>query len=547
MPSVLSNHTDPNHVKKLVVAIDSGTQSTRCIVYEAATMIRRSSSSKYEHPLISPHDGWSEHKVIEIEKAVVASLKEALNRYDGSDYEIVGIGITNQRETIVAWDGNTGDLLCDTTICWNDGRTVDDVAKIKATWNQERQDYVQEKTGLKIASYYSATKMKWMIDNVSSVRQGMERGTLRFGTIDSYIIYRLTNQLCHVSDVSNASRTLLFDIKKMEFDQNLCDWFGVPISAMPTAKPSAGNFGKLPSDFKKDYTLCPIYQDLPSILQGIPITGVLGDQQASTVGHNLFEAGGTKLTFGSGGFLLMNCGRGKPSVLPKGCTLSPLFQLEGEKKAHYCVEGSIAYAGMGITWMAKNNLTTIPEVDQFVRATPSSEGVLFIPAFSGMLSPWWNEDIKGSITGISLVTERKHIVKAFIDSLAIQVCEILNEMSAVGQHPSELRLDGGLSQSDGFCQILSDFTGSTTYRPPDCEMTARGVGIMAVLGSAKDPSAAYDELLKRYTALDEVSANMFNTKFQPTTRPNELEYCEKTRKDWLRMYDTMAAHYAQPR
>merc|ERR1712243_111121 len=172
--------------------------------------------------------------------------------------------------------------------------------------------------------------------------------------------------------------------------------------------------------------------------------------------------------------------------------MSPLFQLDGEKKAHYCVEGSIAYAGMGITWMKKNQLTTIPEVDQFVRTTPNSERVMFIPAFSGMLSPWWNEDLRGSITGLTLMTERRHIVKAFIDSLAIQVCEIITEMSAVGQNPTELRLDGGLSQSDGFLQILSDFTGSTIYRPPDCEMTARGVGIMAVVGSATNPSEKYE-------------------------------------------------------
>lgn len=528
------------HVRKLVVAIDSGTQSTRAIVYEHESMQRRACSRKFSHELICPKEAWSEHQVREIEVAVVAALCDVLKRFDDDcQYEIVSIGITNQRETIVAWDVDTGELLNPNSICWNDGRTTDWIEQMRKTWSKSQIKDIEEKTGLFLNSYYSGSKMRWMIDNIPAVEAAAEAGSLRFGTIDSFIIYRLTNQKCHVTDVSNASRTLLFDIHKLKYDEGICDLFGIPMSSLPKVMASAAKHGRLPYDFE-DYALRPRFKKLPKLLQGVMITGVIGDQQAATLGHNLFFPGDAKLTFGSGGFLLMNCGT-EIEAIPSGCTVSPLFQIEGEQP-FYSVEGSIAHAGMGITWLKKNQLVALEEIDTFIETTTSSEGCFFVPAFSGLLSPWWNEDLRATIAGMTLKTERRHIVRAFLESLAVQVCSILDAMEKTGCSVTRLFMDGGLSQSDSFLQIISDFSRATLHRPPDCEMTARGAAYVAVIGVDENPAKKFEGMMAS-TESDNKKNNIYATKFQPSEKSADVEYALNVRQEWLRLVDHLADYY----
>lgn len=323
---------------KLILSVDSGTQSTRCCVYDADTLIKVAASQKYSHPLITPHEGWSEHIVEDIEKAVVDSMVDALARFSEDEHSVVGIGITNQRETIVAWDKSTGLLLSDRTICWNDGRTGAEVSKLLDNVTKEQRRIIR-KTGLKLNAYYSASKMKWFIDNIEAVAEADKKGTLLFGTIDSYIIYRLSNNIEHVTDVTNASRTLLFDIYKLCWQKDLCNFWKISIDSLPNVKPSSSTLCTLPSDFSEYKN--EIFKSLPPILRGIRVTGCIGDQQAATIGHNLFTPGQAKITFGSGGFMLMNCGREVPKKVPRGCTISPLVCMEkrGWKRSYVLCRG----------------------------------------------------------------------------------------------------------------------------------------------------------------------------------------------------------------
>lgn len=444
------------------MALDQGTTSSRCIIFDEKGRIV--SLAAKEFPQHFPHAGWVEHNAEEIWESQVLSAHEALLKAGLTAADIAAIGITNQRETTILWDRKTGKPVCP-AIVWQCRRTAEYCDALRA---QGMEDMIREKTGLPIDAYFSATKLKWMLEHHAGLRVRAERGELCFGTVDSFLIYRLTGGRVHATDASNAARTLLFNLHTLTWDEDLLKLFDIPASLLPEVCPSAGLFGITD----------------PSLFGApIPITGVAGDQQAALFGQCCFEVGSCKNTYGTGGFLLMNTGEN--AVRSKNGLLTTVGWQIGNQTT-YVLEGSVFVCGAAIQWLRDGLglLATAAESEQLAASVPDTGDVYFVPALTGLGTPYWDPYARGTIVGISRGTTRAHFVRATLEAMAFQTVDVLHAMSEDANTAiPTLRVDGGASANNLLLQLQSDFSGLPIHRPACIESTALGAANLAALGA----------------------------------------------------------------
>lgn len=447
-----------------VVALDQGTTSSRAILFNRGGEIV--SRVQYPFQQIYPRPGWVEHDPMEIWATERRALADAVNTAHIDPKCIAAVGITNQRETTILWDRQTGEPVYN-AIVWQCRRTASICDELKA---RGLEALVTERTGLLIDAYFSGTKLKWIMDNVPGVRQRAERGELCAGTVDSWLIWRLTGGAVHVTDYSNASRTMLFNIHTMAWDEELCRELGIPEGLLPTPVPSSREYGR-------------IADNLPGLenLAGIPICGSAGDQPAALFGQACFTPGQAKNTYGTGCFMLMNVGS-TPVRSGAGLVTSVAWNVDG--KTTYALEGSVFNAGSTIQWL-RDELQLIesaPECDRLAESVPDSGGVLVVPAFTGLGAPYWDMYARGTIVGLTRGSTRAHIARAVLDSIAFQVTDLMNAMRADAKCPmTTLRVDGGASVSDILMQTQADLLRLDVDRPTQVETTAFGAAALAGL------------------------------------------------------------------
>ncbi|UAJ08695.1 glycerol kinase GlpK [Glacieibacterium megasporae] len=445
-----------------ILAIDQGTTSTRCILFDStATPVATAQREFAQH---YPQGGWVEHDPEDIWHDTVAVLRQAVASAGIDIADIAAIGITNQRETVIVWDRATGRPIHN-AIVWQDRRTADVCAQLKADGAEE---LVSAKTGLLLDPYFSATKLAWILDNVPGARGSAARGELAFGTIDCFLLSRLTRGKVHATDPTNAGRTLLFDIVRQEWDDELLRLFDIPASILPSVEDNAHIFGH--SD--------------PDILGGaIPIAGMAGDQQAALFGQCCFRTGMTKSTYGTGCFLLMNVGE-KPVRSNNRMLTTPAYRLKG--KTTYALEGSIFVAGAGVKWLRDGLkiITRASETHDMATRVPNSHGVYMVPAFVGLGAPYWNPSARGLICGLTLDSTDAHLARAALESVAYQTKDLIDAMVAdAGPSASALRVDGGMAVNDWLCQFLADILDAPVERPSIVETTAMGAAFLAGLAT----------------------------------------------------------------
>lgn len=460
-------------MKKYLMAFDSGTTSARCILFRKDGSI--ASMAQREFPQIFPEEGFVEHDPMEIWSTQIAVAAEALFKIGAAWEEIYGLGITNQRETTVVWDRKTGLPVCN-AIVWQCRRTAKRCEELRRDGLAEK---IHEKTGLLPDPYFSATKIEWILDHVPGARERAERGELCFGTVDSWLIFKLTGGKVHATDVSNASRTMLFNLHTLAWDDELTALFRVPRAMLPDVLPSSAIFG---------------YTDENILGAKLPIAGVAGDQQAALFGQCCFDAGEMKNTYGTGGFLLMNTGE-TPCLTDNGLVTTVAWGLDG--KTYYALEGSVFVSGAAIQWL-RDGLSVISsaaESEEAARAVPSSGGVLVVPAFSGLGAPYWDPYARGIILGITRATTKNHIIRATLESLAYQTADVIGLMEeSAGRKIGALHVDGGASRSDLLLGFQADILGIDICRPRDIETTALGAAYLA--GLALGVYASEDDLRK---------------------------------------------------
>jgi glycerol kinase len=451
--------------------LDEGTTSARAILFDEK--FNTIAKGQREITQIYPKPGWVEHDPEELWIAQLGAVKDALRNANLDVSSVSCIGITNQRESTLIWDKATG-IPVYNAIVWQCRRTSDTVEEI-------RKDYssmIKEKTGLVPDSYFSAPKIKWILDNVDNTRKKATSGDLLFGTVDSYIIYKLTAGKIHTTDSSNASRTLLYNIKKCEWDQDLLDLFNIPALLLPTVQESSGLFG---------------YVDPDVLGAEIPITGCAGDQQAALFGHKAHQPGDSKCTYGTGNFLLMNTGN---RFVESEDLLTTIAWSIGAKTI-YALEGSIFTTGAAVKWL-KEGLGIInsdTETEELASSLDDNSGVYIVPAFTGLGAPHWNQYARGTISGITRGTSRAHFARAVLESIAYQTMDVLETMQRdSGYNVKTLRVDGGASQNEFLMQFQSDILNLPIYRSTNIEATARGAAMLASLGSGilKDPDEVKD-------------------------------------------------------
>ncbi len=448
-----------------VMALDQGTTSSRAIVFDEKGKIVAMEQNEFTQ--IYPQAGWVEHNPMEILGSQLQSMAMVLASGLFDPAEIKGIGITNQRETTIIWDKETG-LPVYNAIVWQCRRTAELCEELKA---QGLEDYVREHTGLLIDAYFSGTKIKWILDNVPGARQKAEDGKLLFGTVETWLIWNLTGGKVHVTDYSNASRTMLFDVDKLCWDEYLCQKLSVPMSMLPTPVPSSQIYGVVASD-----KIAGI-----SSLKGVPICGAIGDQPAALFGQACFKTGQAKNTYGTGCFLLMNTGEER--VRSKHNLLTGVaWGLDG--KVTYSIEGSAFNAGSVIKWL-RDELQMIQEAkecDILAESVPDANGAYIVPAFTGLGAPYWDMYARGCIVGLTRGVNRAHIARAVLESITLQMKDLLIAMNKdSGIELSELRVDGGASVSNIMMQIQSNFIGTPVNRPETVETTALGAAYLAGL------------------------------------------------------------------
>lgn len=451
-------------MKDFVLALDQGTTSSRAILFDRSGGIH--GQAQLEFKQFYPQDGWVEHDPLEILRSQKLAITAAMENSGVTAERLAAIGITNQRETTVVWDKNTGAPVYN-AIVWQCRRTADICEKLIA---DGLSDYVTEHTGLLIDAYFSATKIKWILDNVPGARERAERGELLFGTIDTWLIWWLTGGKVHATDYSNASRTMLFDIDKLCWDKRILQTLGIPESMLPEAKESSGDFGFVASG-------------IPGLeaLAGLPISGVAGDQQAALFGQACFSKGQAKNTYGTGCFLMMNTGE-KSMRSRNGLVSTVAWGLNGV--VEYALEGSVFNAGSVIKWLRDGlgMIKSAPEVNILAESVKDSGGVILVPAFTGLGAPYWDMYARGTMVGITRGTTSAHIARAVLDSIAFQVTDLIKAMEDdVGFRMSELRVDGGASVSNVLMQIQSDLLGVSINRPEVVETTALGAAYLAGL------------------------------------------------------------------
>ncbi len=444
---------------KYIMALDQGTTSSRCILFDPAGNI--CSMVQKEFRQIYPAEGWVEHNAMEIWASQAAVAHEALYKIGASAADVSAIGITNQRETTVVWDRATGAPVCN-AIVWQCRRTAQVCDRLKAEGWEAR---IRTKTGLLIDAYFSATKIAWILEHVEGARERAERGELLFGTIDSWLIYNLTGGKIHATDYSNAARTMLFNIHTLDWDGELLDLFGIPRAMMPEVLPSSGIFG---------------YTD-ESVFGGrIPIAGVAGDQQAALFGQCCFAPGDVKNTYGTGGFLLMNTG--ERAVRSDDGLLTTIGWGIGDRIT-YVLEGSVFISGAAIQWL-RDGLRLIESAadsEYMARKVPDSGGVYVVPAFVGLGAPYWDPYARGAIFGLTRATTKYHLIRATLESMAYQTCDIIGSMEKSGIKLGSLRVDGGASANNLLLQFQADLLGVPLVRPACIETTALGAAMLAGL------------------------------------------------------------------
>ena len=448
--------------EKFVLAIDQGTTSSRAIVFNHSGQIVGVGQQEFEQ--IFPNPGWVEHNPIEIWDSVRTVVADALVAAGINKDDLISVGITNQRETAVVWDKNTGEPVYN-AIVWQDTRTAPIVRELAGDEGVEKY---KDRVGLPLATYFSGTKIKWILDNVEGARARAEAGDLLFGTTDSWVLWNLTGGTeggVHKTDVTNASRTLLMNLKTLEWEPDICADFGIPMSMLPQICSSSEVYG---------------HGREHGLLTGIPISGILGDQQAATFGQACFEIGMAKNTYGTGCFMLMNTG--EEVVFSQNGLLTTLCYKIGDQKAVYALEGSIAVAGSLIQWLRDNLkiINTAPEVEDMALTVEDNGGVYFVPAFSGLFAPYWRDDARGAIVGMTRYNTQGHLARAALEATAFQTREVLDAMDAdAGVALKELRVDGGMIANNTLMQFQADVLGVDVVAPAVAETTALGAAYAA--------------------------------------------------------------------
>lgn len=453
-----------------VGAIDQGTSSTRFILFDSNGKIVLSHQVEFEQKY--PEPGWVEQDPLVILKTVHTCVENVYKQFTetnlGELSDIKAIGITNQRETTILWDKNTGKPLYN-AIIWSDGRNKSTCTKLEEKAKGNR-DIMRQECGLPISTYFSGVKFRWMLDNVPEVKKACDEGTALFGTVDTWLIWNLTGGVgkgVHVTDVTNASRTMMMNIKTRQWDPELCKFLEVPTNVLPTIKSSAEVYGHV--------------ADGP--LKGLPIAGDLGDQQAAVVGQGCFQVGEAKSTYGTGCFMLYNTGEEIVNSA-HGLLTTVAYQLGPKAKPIYALEGSVAVAGSAIKWLRDNMgiIQKASDMEELASSVPDTGGVYFVPAFSGLFAPYWKDNARGVLVGITQFTTKAHLARAALEAIAFQAKEVLDAMhNDAGSPLTKLKVDGGVTNSKLMLQIQADLLGIPVVRPKSIETTSFGAAYAAGL------------------------------------------------------------------
>ena len=448
-------------MKKYILALDQGTTSSRAILFSRAGEIVSTAAKDFEQ--IFPIPGWVEQNPMDILESQIYSLKKAVEDKNVSSSEIAAVGITNQRETVIVWEKKSGKPICN-AIVWQCRRTADYCENLKA---RGLEGYIRKVTGLPIDAYFSGTKIKWILDNIPNARSMAENGELLAGTVDSWLIWNLTGGKHHITDVSNASRTMLFDINELKYSQKLCETMGIPMQMLPKVVSTSENYGEIDCD------------DLPEF-KGIPICSAVGDQQASLFGQCCFGVGDTKNTYGTGCFTLMNIGN-KP-ISSKNLITTVGWKIG--QSVVYAAEGSVFNAGSSIKWL-RDELGIISkpsECDLLAESLDSNGGVYFVSAFTGLGAPYWDMYARGTLTGLTRGTGRAHVCRAVLEGIAYQVTDLVRTIEQEFGCPiTVIKVDGGASVSRFLMQFQSDMLRIEVKRPTVTEATAFGAALLAGL------------------------------------------------------------------
>ena len=451
--------------KQYIIALDQGTTSSRAMLIDHEGRV--CGVAQREFPQIYPHPGWVDHDPKDIVGTQLGTFTELMTQMGLSPADIECIGITNQRETTVIWDKETGEPIAN-AIVWQCRRTADVIKEICGE-DEDVFRQITERTGLRPDPYFSASKAKWLLDNVDGARERARAGKLAFGTVDSWLIWNLTSGRVHATDPTNASRTMLYNIHTGDWDDYLLELFDIPRSMMPEVRPSSSDFG---------------FTANPNLPQGIPICGVAGDQQAALFGQCCFEAGMAKNTYGTGCFFLMNTGTQAP--VSKNNLVTTIAASAPGEPTKYALEGSVFVAGALIQWL-RDELELVKKASDsegLALSVPDSAGVYIVPAFTGLGAPYWDSDARGAIYGLTRGTTKAHIVRAALEALAYQMYDLAVAMEADAQRPIEaLNVDGGAARNDFLMQFQSDLLGCEVRRPANTETTALGAAFLAGLSS----------------------------------------------------------------
>ena len=487
---------------KYVMALDSGTTSNRCILFDESGRIRSVAQKEFIQHF--PKPGWVEHDAGEIWSTQLSVAREAMNQIEATAEDIAAIGITNQRETTIVWDKNTGQPVYH-AIVWQCRRTSEYCDSLKAKGLEEK---FRQKTGLVIDAYFSATKVKWILDNVEGARERAEKGELLFGTVETWLIWKLTKGAVHVTDYSNASRTMMFNINTLEWDDEILEELDIPKCMLPQVKESSEIYGETD----------------PSFFGGrIPVAGAAGDQQAALFGQACFKKGETKNTYGTGGFLLMNAGD-KPVFSNNGLVTTIGWGLNG--KVTYVLEGSVFVAGAAIQWLRDelHLVDSASDTEYFAGKVPDANGCYVVPAFTGLGAPHWDQYARGTIVGITRGVNKYHIIRATLESLAYQVNDVLQSMKAdSGIQLASLKVDGGASANDFLMQTQADIINAPVNRPRCVETTAMGAAYLA--GLAVNYWTSKEDVLKNW-AIDKT----FTPQIMDAERGKRIKGWEKAVK-----------------
>ena len=444
-------------MSRFLLAIDQGTSSSRTVIYDHS--IKVVASAQQEFPQIYPQPGWVEHDPDAIWDSVCSVTAAAMRDAGASAADITAIGITNQRETTLVWERKSGRCVYN-AIVWQDRRTANVCKSLKS---QGLESQVTDKTGLRLDPYFSATKIAWILDNVEGVREKAEAGLLAFGTIDSFLLWRLTGGKVHATDATNASRTLLFNIHDQRWDDDLLEMFAIPRQMLPDVRDCAADYGLATVD---------------SIISDVPICGIVGDQQAALIGQAGLNVGTTKSTYGTGCFVLANTGR---DALKSDNNLLTTVAMRIDGDVTYGLEGSVFVAGSAMQWLRDEMkiIESAPETESIARRTGIVQDVHVVPAFVGLGAPFWDPDARGAILGLTRGSGREQVVTATLQSVAYQTRDLIDSMADDGVSPSVIRVDGGMVANDWFLQFLADILGIPVERPTNVESTVLGAACMA--------------------------------------------------------------------